>query len=343
MIRLGIIGCGAMGEYHAKKFSALDGVALAACFDRDPVRSARFAARWNIPGPYSDLASFFEAHACDAVSCALVDSGHAEAALLAGKHRLPLFLEKPMAMNPLQSASLLDLYRDSRLPLGVNFSKRNFAAVCEARRLVRTGAVGRVTGASFGYLQSWLVDASWGVWTEEERWRWRTTESAGCLGVLGDLGSHLLDLARFILPGVSLVFETARGSRTPRTADVGGAWEEVTASGFADQAGARFPVRLEMSRKAAGHLDHLFCTVTGESGTIELDLDRNRDGVLVAAASGIGAVERRGQPVAGSYADFISLVRCGEADRERLSARGEDGHAVQVLLDEVNRLLEAHS
>ncbi len=113
MIRLGIIGCGSMGEYHARKFSPLPGVTLAACFDRDPVRAVQFAAKWHIADPHSNLASFFEACTCDAVTCALVDAGHTEAALLAGRYRLPLFIEKPMAMNSAESAAVLALYRDA--------------------------------------------------------------------------------------------------------------------------------------------------------------------------------------------------------------------------------------
>jgi len=343
VIRLGIIGCGNMGEYHAKKFSSLPGVTLASCFDRDPVRAARFAAHWNIPGVHSVLASFFGARDCDAATCALVDAGHAEAALLAGTYRLPFFLEKPMAMNSVESAAVLSRYRDGGIPLAVNFSKRNSSAVCEARRLVAEGAVGRVTGAAFGYLQSWLVDAVWGVWNEEERWRWRTTETASCLGVLGDLGSHLVDLARFVLPGVSLSFDAGSGVRTPRGEGVGGAWEEVSASGSGSLKDARFPVRFDMSRKAAGHLDHLYFSVTGESGTIDADLDRSRDSVRFTGAPGTAAVDCRGGLVAGSYADFISLVRGDGFAAERTLADGDDGHAVQLVLDDVHRILEAQS
>ncbi len=345
MIRLGIIGCGSMGAYHAKKFSALPGVTLTACFDRDPLRAARFAAQWNIANPHSRLESFFEARGCDALTCALADAGHAEVALLAGMYRLPLFLEKPMAMDARESSAILASYRDCGLPLAVNFSKRNSSAVCLARRLVLEGAVGAVSGADFSYLQSWLVDSSWGAWKTEERWRWRTSESASCFGVLGDLGSHLFDIARFVLHGVSLSLETAAGSKTKRTDGVGGAWEELVCQGFGTGSGVRFPLRFEMSRRAAGHLDHLFFTVTGDKGTLDVDLDRSRDSVLLSSVLGTGAVECKGESVAGSYEDFIALVqgKVLSGESERLSARGQDGHAVQCLLDDVQRLLEAQS
>ena len=167
MIRLGIVGCGAMGDYHARKFSALDGVVLTAGYDRDPERAAAFGERWNIPRRFSDREAFFAAGVCDAVSCALADAGHGPLAHQAAHHGLPLFLEKPMAMTATESALVLAAFREKGLPLGVNFSKRNAPAVVHARQLMAGSTLGKLREARFSYLQSWLVDDSWGIWHQD--------------------------------------------------------------------------------------------------------------------------------------------------------------------------------
>ena len=47
------------------------------------------------------------------------------------------------------------------------------------------------------YLQGWLTSQYWGDWRSSPHWLWRLSTRHGSLGVLGDLGVHIVDFATF--------------------------------------------------------------------------------------------------------------------------------------------------
>ena len=161
-VRIGIVGSGSMAEYHVKKFNALPGVAVTACADRSLGHARAFAERLGIPKWFPSTADL---------------AGSAE----------------------VEAEGMLTSARAAGVPALVNFSKRNAPLVALARRLVAEGRLGTVCGASFSYLQSWLLQDAWGRWDVTPRWRRRVAASTSTGGVIGDLGSHLIDLVRFIL------------------------------------------------------------------------------------------------------------------------------------------------
>lgn len=194
---------------------------------------------------------------------------HAEvalAALEAGKHVL---VEKPLANTVAECERLVAAEAAAPGRGMVGFNYRRVPALALARRLVAEGRIGRVRHVRASYLQDWLADAA-----APMTWRLRK-ETAGS-GVLGDLGSHVVDQVHFLL-GERVV--SARGHlRTfvperqgpdgpePVTVD-DAAWAMLrTASGV--------PVSVETSRVATGRKNALQIEVYGEQGSIAFDLER---------------------------------------------------------------------
>ncbi len=113
---------------------------------------------------------------------------HAKAALLAGKH---VICEKPLAMNSQQSAELVGLAAEKGLVNAVNFNIRFYPLVYQARSLVHQGELGDLFIIQGSYMQDWLLFPT--------DWNWRLEpELGGALRVVGDIGSHWLDLVTFI-------------------------------------------------------------------------------------------------------------------------------------------------
>jgi predicted dehydrogenase len=102
--------------------------------------------------------------------------------------------EKPLA-NTLAEAEAMNAAADAAYPGGtramVGFNYRRVPALALARQLVEQGRIGSLRHLRAVYLQDWLADADAPL-----TWRLRA-ERAGS-GALGDLGAHIVDLARYL-------------------------------------------------------------------------------------------------------------------------------------------------
>jgi len=330
-IRLGLWGCGAMGDYHAQRFSRNPGVELAVCWDRDQARATALAAKAGFHRAADSVEGLLAG--CDALSCALIDSEHAAAALRAAGAGLPLFLEKPMGTSVPEAAEVAARFARQGLPLVVNFSKRNAPALTLARTWVAENRLGTLVGAHFSYLQSWLVDDTWGSWRTDPRWQWRTTEACSCHGVLGDLASHLFDAAGYLF-GAPVTLSGGTGARTPVEGSLGGAWERARLEARIGDC----PVVFEVSRCAPGHLDDLTVTLEGTEGRLDLDLGtRKESGLWTRRGGRAGSVPAPG--VVSTYDAFVAWVRGQIPDPP--PPGGAEGYAVQRTIEDAHRLLTA--
>jgi predicted dehydrogenase len=129
--------------------------------------------------------------AIDAVHIASPNNVHFEqtmTALEAGKH---VVCEKPLAVNSDQSAQLVSAAADAGVVNAVCFNLRFYAGVLESKAMVADGGLGDVNYVTGKYFQDWLL--------KDTDWNWRLVPNeAGELRSVGDIGSHWLDLARFM-------------------------------------------------------------------------------------------------------------------------------------------------
>src|SRR3970282_1237518 len=128
---------------------------------------------------------------------------HAEpciAAAGAGKHVL---CEKPLARTAAEARRMLDAVPRAGVKQLVGSNYRFVPAIRQARDLIAAGALGEIRHFRARYLQDWLTDP-----TVPRTWRLER-EAAGS-GAIGDLGSHIVDLARFLIGEPRRVTATVR-------------------------------------------------------------------------------------------------------------------------------------
>jgi predicted dehydrogenase len=326
-VRIGIVGSGSMAEYHVKKFAALPGVVVAGCSDRQAERARDFARRLGIPRWFGSAEELAGSAAVDCVAAAVVDAGHAAAARAALERRLPLFSEKPLARTLAEAAALGSAARAAGVPAMVNFSKRNAGALALARSLVEAGRIGTVAGGSFSYLQSWLLQDSWGQWDQVPRWRWRLSPSLSTDGVIGDLGSHIIDSLLLVAGEVRAVSCAATTlTENPDAPGTPGAPDSFTAV-FTMESGAVFSVRA--SWRAAGFLDTFAFSLEGDQGAIAADLSASRNQVRLFERSIGSWADLGADPPPSTYELFVDAVR----SRRQASPDFQDGLAAQRVLD----------
>ena len=115
------------------------------------------------------------------------------AAIDAGVHVL---CEKPLAMNAVEAEQMAAAARSAGLTCHVPFTYRFMPIFQYAKQLLEAGFVGRPYLLNLRYFTGFARDG-------EYAWRFDRAEAGS--GILGDLGSHWIDMARWLLGEVSAV------------------------------------------------------------------------------------------------------------------------------------------
>jgi predicted dehydrogenase len=143
-------------------------------------------------------------------------------------------------------------------------------AIRQARDLIQSGALGEIYHFRAVYLQEWLMAHY------NEGFIWRVQKSRAGSGALGDLGAHIIDLARFLVGEMASVSALTR-TFIPERPDSQGNMQPVTvddafAALVAFDNGAMGT--LEATRFAGGRKNHQAIEINGEKGSIRFNLER---------------------------------------------------------------------
>ncbi len=252
-IRVGLIGCGTIARWqHLRNLRKLGTARIAALADPDSEALA-LAARRVDARCFRDPDALLASNDVDAVVIASPTGLHASQAAEAwcsGKH---VYVEKPLAHDASSLQAVLKRVHGAGPVFAVGYNYRFHPACRWLRRVVDAGAVGDVRAVSTHFTEP--VDA--GAWP-----RWRRERALGG-GVLLDLGTHHVDLYRWLLRDELI------GARVER--------------GAADVARDHAIVRGTTTRgvEVAGYFAHAVSRshgfiVHGTTGTLQLDLHAGR-------------------------------------------------------------------
>ncbi len=187
---IAVIGTGWMAWAHTEALRRL-GFAPRGIAGRTADSAKDAAADLGLGTAYPSVEALLSDDAVRAVHITSPNDVHAEqveAALRAGKH---VICEKPLGVSSDETARLLGLARQTGLVNVTCFNLRFYPHNHQAAGLVRAGAIGEPRLVSGGYHQDWLL--------LETDWNWRLdTKRQGGLRAVADIGSHWLDLVRFI-------------------------------------------------------------------------------------------------------------------------------------------------
>ncbi len=208
-IGIGLIGTGFMGKAHAFAYRA----ALSAfpeipvpnlvCISDVSAESATTAARqYGFSSSTGDWKQLIANPAVDVVSITTPNSMHKEmalAAIAAGKH---VHCEKPLSPTLADSLEMLKAAEAKGVHTQVGFNYIKNPLLKLARDMVAAGELGQITGFRGIHAEDYMHDP-------ESPWTWRIDPSGGP-GVIADLGSHIVGMARFLLGPIADVSADVR-------------------------------------------------------------------------------------------------------------------------------------
>ncbi|GAA0474206.1 Gfo/Idh/MocA family oxidoreductase [Streptomyces sp. NPDC046215] len=141
-MRIGLIGAGRIGSFHAAVLAGADGVGELVVADADPGRAAALAARVGARAASPD--AVLMPGAVDAVVITAATAAHAGLITAAARAGLPAFCEKPVALDPAATLRALREVDAAGTLLQLGFQRRFDAGFLAAREALRAGRLGRV-------------------------------------------------------------------------------------------------------------------------------------------------------------------------------------------------------
>ncbi len=287
-INIGIVGYRFMGRAHsnaylkAPHFFDLPRIPVlkAACGRRvDGVRE--FAEQWgwqDIENSWEALIARDDIDVVDISSPTNTHVGVAVAAARAGKH---ILCEKPMALTVDEARQMRDAAREAGVRHLVGFNYRRLPAIQLAKKMIEDGQIGEIYHWRGTYLQDWIVDPEFPL-----TWQLRR-ETAG-YGPHGDLNSHSVDLARYLVGEITSVQCTMASFIGERNLP-----DEAQDTAFSATAGdgrgkvtvedASFMIvefdngalgSFEASRFASGRKNYNYFEIYGSKGSLTFNLER---------------------------------------------------------------------
>jgi predicted dehydrogenase len=206
-----VVGFGWMGRVHTQAYLRVPhhfpqlGVRpeLVAVADKVPGRAEEAAARYGFATASRDWREVAADPRVRAVSITVPNFLHREigtAMAEAGKH---IWIEKPVGLTAADARAVAEAARGAGVQGTVGFNYRNAPAAAAARELIRSGEIGAVTHVRIRLLSDYAAHP-------EGALTWRYERDRGGSGVLGDLASHGVDLARYLVGEIgSLIADTA--------------------------------------------------------------------------------------------------------------------------------------
>jgi len=182
---------------------------------------------------------------------------HAEptiAAAEAGKH---VICEKPLGRDAAESYETWQRVEAAGVKHMCAFNYRFVPAVRLARQIIDSGELGEITHFRGAYLQEWGaadIDA------------WRFDKSAAGSGALGDLGAHVVDLARYLVGEIASVAAITAAFWPGREVD------DAVEAAVSFESGAVGTI--EATRFASGRKNHFAWEINGSKGSLAFDLER---------------------------------------------------------------------
>lgn len=242
-----------------------------------------FADKWGWEEVETDWQKVVERDDIDIIDISVPQHLHhtiAMAALKAGKH---VFCEKPLAMNLEQAKEMAALAAKSGKVNYINHNYRRCPAVQLAKQMIDEGKLGRIFHWRGAYLQDWIVDPDFPL-------TWHLQADKAGMGPQGDLNSHSVDLARFLIGDITSVNCMTANFITERvlpdeaaSGTFGGVAGDTAAKGKVTVEDAAFmTVRFEngalgsfdTTRFAPGRRNYNYFEIYGSKGSLLFNLER---------------------------------------------------------------------
>jgi predicted dehydrogenase len=299
MIRIGVLGAGFIGQMHGLTFTTASmaswqpkiDIRLVALSEQNPDAAQVAQSRYGFERSSEDWHEAATSADIDLFVNAGPNHLHAEPSIAAAQSGKAVFCEKPLAGSADEAYALWKAVEATGAINMCAFMHRSIPALNLAREMIRSGELGEIRHFRSRFLLNMLTGGPL---------NWRFSKAQAGLGALGDLGSHHIDQARFLVGEVAEV------------AAMTGTWSKDSSNQILDVNDDAFvcaahlengaTASFEATRVAGAHNLGGFIEVDGTKGSIAFHMERLNELVIYEPKRGprVQMVTQAGHP----YSDF---------------------------------------
>lgn len=277
-IAIGVVGYGMIGKVHALAYreipnmypGVLPPLTLASVCTTNAKSAEKAAHDGGFESWTTQIESLVSREEVDVVDVCTPNFAHHAiilAALRAGKS---VIVEKPLACTIAEAREIADVASKAKGRLGMIFNYRFVPALMLAQKMIADGTLGAIYHFELNYLHSGYQNPD-----RPLSWKLRRAQSGG--GALVDLGSHIIDLARYLLGEFAEIKAATRTYVTDRPASANSSERKAVdvddaawlyAKMQSGAAGTLFTTRF-----ATGAADDLNLQIYGERGALKFSLE----------------------------------------------------------------------
>jgi predicted dehydrogenase len=185
-LRFAIFGAGFWSRFQLAAWRELPGVACVAVCDLDRSKAEALARAFGVPAVYDDPAALVAAERLDFVDIIASAESHRPLVELAAAHGLPAICQKPLAPTLADAEAMVAACRAAGTQLFAHENWRWQRPIRQLKALLDSEQIGRPFRARIEYISGFPVFANQPFLAELEQF------------ILADMGSHILDVARFL-------------------------------------------------------------------------------------------------------------------------------------------------
>ena len=278
-LHVGLIGYGFMGKAHsnawrqAPRFFDLPAeVRMKTLCGRDARALKKAATVFGWEKSETNWRAVIDDPEIDIIDISTPNDTHAEIALAAAQAGRAILCEKPLGRDLAEAERMVAAVKRARAVNMICHNYRRVPALALARALIARGELGdRIFHYRARYAQDWIVDPEFPL-----VWRLRS-DTAGS-GSLGDIGSHIIDLARYLVGEFREVCAMTQTFIKERPLPEDGTRKGKVTVDDAVSILGRFRngaiASLEATRFAPGRKNALTIEINGNKGSLVFDLEQ---------------------------------------------------------------------
>lgn len=199
-LKVGLIGAGFMAKAHSIAYATMSmhfwptpaQVIRKTICDLTEEGAKIGAQRYGFESYTTNWMDIIDDPDIDIVDIATPNDSHAEIAIAAAKAGKHIFCEKPIARTLEEAKNMRDAVQTAGVKNMLAFNYRRTPAITLAKKLINEGSIGEIINFRGTYLQDWSADPNSPL-------SWRFQKSIAGSGTLGDIGTHVIDIARYLV------------------------------------------------------------------------------------------------------------------------------------------------
>jgi predicted dehydrogenase len=198
-LRYAVYGTGFWSHFQISAWNEVGGVELAALYNRTVPRAERVAAKFGAPKVYGDPEELLKREKLDFIDIITEIDVHASLVYLAAKYKVPVICQKPMAPDLENAEKMVAVCKEAGVPFFIHENFRWQTPIRALKQVLDSGEIGTPFRAQIQLISGFPVFANQPLLKTLKHF------------IITDLGSHTLDLGRFLFGEVnSLYCQTKR-------------------------------------------------------------------------------------------------------------------------------------